>query len=80
MNLINYLEKWKMSGLNNEKILGWFIYALLTLFMVLIMWGMATLFSSVVSDYEVVNPKPNIECVVVSRMFNTSVDCNWEEK
>ena len=41
-------------------------------------WGMVKLFADSVSDYEVINPKDGVECVVVSRMFNTSVDC-WKE-
>jgi len=36
------------------------------------------LISSVASDVEVIEPDEDIECVVISRMFNTSVDCNWE--
>lgn len=31
-----------------------------------------------VSDYKIIKPKEGVECVVVSRMFNTSVDC-WRE-
>lgn len=37
-------------------------------------------FSKLVSDYEVIEPEPGIRCVVVSRMFNTSVDCWKVEK
>ncbi len=44
-----------------------------------VIWGMGKLFADSVSDYEVIAPKLNVECVVVSRMFNTSVDC-WEAK
>lgn len=40
-------------------------------------WGMGKLFADSVSDYEVIKPKDGVECVVVSRMFNTSVDC-WK--
>ena len=35
------------------------------------------LFADSVSDYKIIKPKEGIECVVVSRMFNTSVDC-WK--
>jgi len=35
-------------------------------------------FSDSISEYEVINPKPGVECIVVSRSFNTSVDC-WTE-
>lgn len=44
---------------------------------ILFIWGVATLFADKVSAYEIITPKPGIECVVVSRMFNTSVDC-WQ--
>lgn len=39
------------------------------------LWGLGTLFAKIASDYEIIQPKDGIECVVVSRMFNTSVDC-----
>ena len=40
-----------------------------------LVWGLGVMFSKSVSDYEVIQPKEGVECVVVSRMFNTSVDC-----
>lgn len=46
--------------------------------MCLCIWGMGKLFADSVSDYELIKPKKGVECVVVSRMFNTSVDC-WKE-
>lgn len=46
---------------------------------ILFVWGAAILFAEGVSDHKVVQPEPGIKCVVVSRMFNTSVDC-WEDK
>lgn len=45
----------------------------------LIIWLVGSKFAGAISDYEVIQPEPGIKCVVVSRMFNTSVDC-WEEK
>lgn len=48
------------------------------LMFILIIWGGGKLFADTVSDYEVIKPKNGVECVVVSRMFNTSVDC-WIE-
>ena len=42
------------------------------------LWGIGVLFARSVSDYEVITPEDGIKCVVVSRMFNTSVDC-WKE-
>lgn len=47
--------------------------------MVFVIWGVGTLFAKSVSDYEVISPEPGVECVIVSRMFNTSVDC-WVTK
>jgi len=43
--------------------------------MFLSLWSMGNLFADSVSDHEVISPKPGIECIIVSRMFNTSVDC-----
>ena len=43
-----------------------------------VIWGMGKFFADGISDYEVISPRDNIECVVVSRMFNTSVDC-WKK-
>ena len=40
-----------------------------------IIWIIATGFAKLASSYEVIEPRDNVECVVVSRMFNTSVDC-----
>ena len=36
--------------------------------------------SKSVSDYSVIEPESGVKCVVVSRMFNTSVDCWKVEK
>jgi len=35
-------------------------------------------FSKAMEDVKVINPKPGVECAVVSRNFNTSIDC-WKE-
>jgi hypothetical protein len=40
-------------------------------------WVAGTMFANGVSDYEVIQPEPGVKCAVVSRMFNTSVDC-WK--
>lgn len=50
-----------------------------TVAITLVIWFVGTKFAGAISDYEVIQPEPGIKCVVVSRMFNTSVDC-WEEK
>ncbi len=39
------------------------------------LWMAGKLFADSVSDYKLIKPKNGVECVVVSRMFNTSVDC-----
>ncbi len=39
--------------------------------------GVVYLISDVVKKHEVINPAPGVQCVVVSRMYNTSVDC-WK--
>ena len=44
---------------------------------VLIVWGVGNMFAKGVSDHKIISPKQGVECVVVSRMFNTSVDC-WK--
>ena len=41
-------------------------------------WVAGNMFAESISDYEVIKPKDGVECIVVSRMFNTSVDC-WKE-
>lgn len=49
--------------------------------MILVVWSMTYFVGNTVSDYEIVKPRKNVECVVVSRMFNTSVSCyHVEEK
>lgn len=63
--------------MDNEDIKNAAIYISVMLIMVACMWGMGKLFSDSISDYEVINPKDGIDCIVVSRMFNTSVDC-WK--
>ena len=44
-----------------------------------VMLGIVRLFSGFAEEIKVVAPKEGVECVVVSRMFHTSVDC-WEAK
>lgn len=41
-------------------------------------WGGGVLFANTVSTHEVIEPEQGVKCVVVSRMFNTSVDC-WKD-
>ena len=63
--------------MNIEKFIHFMIWAGTTLVMVGLMWTIGTYFAETVSDHKVITPKPGVECVVVSRMFNTSVDC-WK--
>lgn len=35
------------------------------------------LISRSVKDYEIIEPEKGVRCIVVSRMYNTSVDC-WK--
>lgn len=41
----------------------------------MVLWTAGTYFADNVSSYEVITPEPGVNCVVVSRMFNTSVSC-----
>jgi len=43
--------------------------------LVLGIWGLGITVASYARDYEVIEPELGVKCVVVSRMFNTSVDC-----
>ena len=61
-----------------EKITAIFIYGATMLAVMWSMWTMGKLFADNISSYEVISPKPGVECIVVSRMFNTSVDC-WNQ-
>lgn len=51
------------------------IYIATMMAVVLVIWVGGKYFAKAVSDYETITPRDGIECVVVSRMFNTSVDC-----
>jgi len=51
------------------------IYIVLVVLILCLLWGIGKIFADSVSDAKVITPKPGVECVVVSRMFNTSVDC-----
>ncbi len=55
------------------------LYLVVLILTTTLIWGIGSFFADKISDYEVIKPKENIECVVVSRMFNTSVDC-WKIK
>ena len=58
----------------------WMIYICAMIATMLIAWFVANLISKAVSDYNVIEPESGVKCVVVSRMFNTSVDCWKVEK
>ena len=53
-------------------------YAAIYICVLLGVWGVGTVFADSVSDYNIITPKDGVQCVVVSRMFNTSVDC-WKD-
>ena len=53
------------------------IYMVLLTIALCLFWLSMKFMSDSVSDYEIIKPTDGIECVVVSRMFNTSVDC-WK--
>jgi len=38
-------------------------------------WYLGKLVADDMSDYKVINPVPGVECIAISRMFNTSTDC-----
>lgn len=61
--------------MNKVKEIG--IYIGVMVLMYVCIWGLGKLFADGVSDHKLITPKEGIECVVVSRMFNTSVDC-WK--
>lgn len=52
-------------------------YVAMVVSITLVIWWVGSFFAKSISDYEVISPKEGVECVVVSRMFNTSVDC-WK--
>ena len=53
------------------KLIGFYVAGLA------LMWGLAYTASTVVKDYEVIEPEDGVRCVVVSRMMNTGVSC-WK--
>ena len=53
------------------------LYIALMVLVTVSIWWVGSFFAKSVSDYEVISPKEGVQCVVVSRMFNTSVDC-WK--
>lgn len=63
--------------MKKEIVIGWVIWIVITVVVTVFIWGVGKLFADSVSDYEVIQPKDGVECIVVSRMFNTSVDC-WK--
>jgi len=64
--------------MNKEKAIAALIYITTTAALIALIWTLGTFFADKISDYEVINPEEDVKCIVVSRMFNTSVDC-WKE-
>lgn len=58
--------------MESAKIVGMYVV------LMLVIWGAGTIFAEEVSDYVVVEPATDVRCIIVSRMFNTSVDC-WTQ-
>lgn len=46
--------------------------------MIAAIWGVAYFVSQKTEKVTIITPQENVKCVVVSRTFNTSVDC-WKE-
>lgn len=44
-----------------------------------VIWYGGVKFAGAISEYRVYEPAPGIKCIVVARMFNTSVDC-WSRQ
>ena len=61
----------------SENIKNVALYIALMVLVTVSIWWVGSFFAKSVSDYEVISPKEGVQCVVVSRMFNTSVDC-WK--
>ena len=57
--------------------IGYLLYAAIIGIVTLCTWVAGSYFSDSISNYEVIAPDTRVRCVVVSRMFNTSVDC-WK--
>ena len=55
------------------------IKLLSVILMVLVVWGLGNFFSNSVEQHKIVEPVDGIECIIVSRSFNTSVDC-WRKE
>ena len=51
-----------------------------TLIFVILMWYIGKFVADTMSDYEVITPVPGVQCIAISRMFNTSTDCWYEIK
>lgn len=51
------------------------MYAGMFVVIIATIWTAGVSFADATSELEVVSPIENVECAVVSRMFNTSVDC-----
>ena len=55
--------------------LDYFPVLVAAFFFLVLLLAIELIFPDTVADYEVVSPADGVECIVVSRMFNTSVDC-----
>lgn len=64
-----------MSYFNQELVKGVVMYISMMILVVGGMWYGGTFFAASIKDIEVVEVEPGVKCAIVSRMFNTSVDC-----
>ena len=56
----------------------WVKYIAILIPTLLVVWIVSKVVADTVSTHEVIEPEMGVKCVVVSRMFNTSVDC-WKD-
>lgn len=54
------------------------MYIGLALLVVVMLLGLAKIVLPMAEEIRIVSPAPGIECAVVSRLANTSIDC-WKE-
>lgn len=51
------------------------VYLILVILIICTSLYLQKLFADSVSDYEVISPRDGVQCIIVNRSFNTSVDC-----
>ena len=56
------------------------VKAIIVVVILVLVWIPTYFVSKGVADHKMIQPRDGVECVVVSRMFNTSIDCYQVEK